>query len=155
MRQRKAIPMFLLLLILPLSCVLRGQSLPGHDTAWMDNITAEQEAQQIARRRARQPFEKWQAYIVVAVIGSEFIEVRMPPNYSTVHRQEKGRWSVEIWKHGRQIITCQWRGEKVVGMFPVSGEIMECGYRNLDEGFYARCANDPLWADVAPPEGGR
>ena len=163
---KRATAGFLLFLFLPLGAPSLGQSLPGHDTGGIDQTSEESYAASEARRRARQPFEKWRktAYIVLATIGEEFIRVRNPPHPSREirHFSEEGRrgkkWAIEIWEGGIQVLTCGWTGDKAIGVFVVptrQRQVWECGEKKLDASFFRVAKEDPLWDDVVNPASGQ
>ena len=152
----------LLILFLALRAPSPGQSLPGYDTQGIDQTSEEGYAASEARKKSRQPFEKWRstAYLVFATVGNEFIPVRVPPHASRQikHFSKDGRrgkkWSLEVWEGKERILTCGWTGDKAVGIFVVAiqqRQVWECGERKLDETFFRTAQADPLWNDVVDP----
>ena len=162
MMTQKATAGLFLLLILPLWAPSLGQTLPGYDTGGIDQTSEEVYAASEARKKARQPFEKWRksAYLVFATIGNEFIPVRVPPHSSRQikHISEDGRrakkWSLEIWEGKERVLTCGWTGDKAIGIFVVAiqrRQVWECGEKKIDDSFFRVAKEDPLWNDVVNP----
>ena len=159
---KKATAGFLLILFLSLRAPSLGQSLPGYDTEGLDQTSEEGYAASEARKRSRQPFEKWRstAFLVFATVGNEFIPVRVPPHPSRQikHLSKDGRrgkkWSLEVWEGKERILTCGWTGDRAVGIFVVAiqrRQVWECGEKKLDETFFQAAQADPLWNDVVDP----
>jgi hypothetical protein len=159
---KKATAGLLLILFLSLWAPSLGQSLPGYDTWGNDQTSEELYAASEARKKARQPFEKWRtsAYIVLASIGDEFIPVRVPPHSSrqikpsSVEGRRGKKWSIEIWEGKERVLTCGWTGNKAIGIFVVPiqrRQVWECGEKTLDATFFQVAQADPLWNDVVDP----
>ncbi|HYO11735.1 MAG TPA: hypothetical protein VE685_00895 [Thermoanaerobaculia bacterium] len=161
-KMKKATAGLLLILFLPLWAPSLGQSLPGYDTQGIDQTSEEGYAASEARKKARQPFERWRssAYLVFATIGNEFIPVRVPPHASRQikHLSKEGRrgrkWSLEIWEGKERVLSCGWTGDKAIGIFVVAiqrRQVWECGDKKLDATFFNVAQADPLWNDVVDP----